>query len=74
MPWSSPPGPLTANLLDTGNNTIPAEIALNYPPEAFGLRQSELIGAGLVLFVLTFLVNMFARWIVGRYSQFSGAN
>ncbi|WP_051214855.1 phosphate ABC transporter permease subunit PstC [Granulicoccus phenolivorans] len=67
------PGPLTANLLDTGNNTIPAEIALNYP-EAFGLRQSELIGAGLVLFVLTFLVNMFARWIVGRYSQFSGAN
>lgn len=67
------PGALTKNLLNVGNNTIPAEIALNYP-EAFGMRQSELIAAGLILFILTFLVNMVARAIVGRYSQFSGAN
>lgn len=66
-------GPLTANLIGVGNNTIPAEIALNFP-EAFGMRQSELIAAGLVLFVITLLVNMLARWIVSRYSEFSGAN
>lgn len=66
-------GPLTANLIGIGNNTIPAEIALNFP-EAFGMRQSELIAAGLVLFVITLLVNMLARWIVSRYAEFSGAN
>ncbi len=66
-------GQLTANLIGVGNNTIPAEIALNFP-EAFGMRQSELIAAGLVLFVITLLVNMLARWVVSRYSEFSGAN
>ncbi len=66
-------GNLTANLIGAGNNTIPAEIALNFP-EAFGMRQSELIAAGLVLFVITLLVNMLARWIVSRYAEFSGAN
>lgn len=66
-------GVLTANLIGIGNNTIPAEIALNFP-EAFGMRQSELIAAGLVLFIITLLVNMLARWIVSRYSEFSGAN
>ncbi len=67
------PGILTANLIGVGNKTIPAEIALNYP-EAFGMRQSELIAAGLVLFVITLVVNMIARWIVSRYAEFSGAN
>ncbi|SDB80252.1 phosphate ABC transporter membrane protein 1, PhoT family [Raineyella antarctica] len=66
-------GALTPNLIGVGNNTIPAEIALNFP-EAFGMRQSELIAAGLILFVITLLVNMLARWIVSRYSEFSGAN
>ena len=66
-------GALTPNLIGSGNNTIPAEIALNFP-EAFGMWQSELIAAGLVLFVITLLVNMLARWIVSRYSEFSGAN
>lgn len=67
------PGRLSANLINSGNNTIPAEIALNYP-EAFGMRQSELIGAGLMLFLITLVVNMIARWIVSRYAEFSGAN
>ena len=60
-------------LIGVGNMTIPAEIALNYP-EAFGMRQSELIAAGLILFVITLGVNMIARWIVSRYAEFSGAN
>ncbi|QGF23968.1 phosphate ABC transporter permease subunit PstC [Raineyella fluvialis] len=66
-------GGLTPNLIGVGNNTIPAEIALNFP-EAFGMRQSELIAAGLVLFIITLVVNMMARWIVSRYAEFSGAN
>ena len=67
------PGAFTWNLIGSGNVTIPAEIALNFP-EAFGMRQNELIAAGLVLFVITLVVNMIARWIVSRHKEFSGAN
>jgi phosphate transport system permease protein len=66
-------GPLTANLIGAGNQTIPSEIALNFP-EAFDMRQNELIAAGLILFVITLIVNMAARWIVNRHKEFSGAN
>lgn len=66
-------GPLSASLIQTGNQTIAAEIALNFP-EAYGLRLSELIAAGLVLFVITLVVNMIARAIIARYKEFSGAN
>ena len=67
------PGVLTANLIGVGNRTVPSEIALKYP-EAFGDVRAELIAAGLVLFGITLIVNMTARWIVSRYSQYSGAN
>ena len=66
-------GPLTASLVQSGNQTIAAEIALNFP-EAYVLRLSELIAAGLILFVITLVVNMIARAIVARYKEFSGAN
>lgn len=66
-------GPLIASLIQTGNQTIAAEIALNFP-EAYGLRLSELIAAGLVLFVITLAVNMVARWVITRHKEFSGAN
>ncbi len=67
------PGALVASLVKTGNQTIAAEIALNFP-EAFGLRLNELIAAGLVLFVITLIVNMIARFIITRHKEFSGAN
>lgn len=67
------PGVFTWSLITSGNSTIPSEIALNFP-EAFGMRQSELIAAGLMLFVITLVVNMIARWIVSRHKDFSGAN
>ncbi len=54
-------------------NTIAATIAQNFP-EAFGLKTNQLIAAGLVLFLITLLVNMFARWIVSRRAEYSGAN
>ncbi|MDO4821274.1 MAG: phosphate ABC transporter permease subunit PstC [Rothia sp. (in: high G+C Gram-positive bacteria)] len=66
-------GPLTASLIKSGNQTFASEIALNFP-EAYGLRMSELIAAGLVLFVITLIVNILARMIVARYKDFSGAN
>ena len=66
-------GPMIASLIKSGNQTIAAEIALNFP-EAYGLRLSELIAAGLVLFLITLVVNMFARAIIARYKEFSGAN
>ncbi len=66
-------GALIPSLIKSGNQTIAAEIALNFP-EAFGLRMAELIAAGLVLFVITLAVNMIARWIISRHQQFSGAN
>ena len=66
-------GALMASLIKSGNQTIAAEIALNFP-EAFGLRLAELIAAGLVLFIITLAVNMVARWIVSRHKEFSGAN
>ena len=66
-------GGLIASLIRPGNQTIAAEIALNFP-EAYGLRLSELIAAGLVLFLITLVVNVIARWIISRHKEFSGAN
>lgn len=66
-------GALTASLIQSGNQTIAAEIALNFP-EASGMKVSTLIAAGLVLFVITLAVNMVARWIISRHKEFSGAN
>lgn len=66
-------GGMIPSLIKSGNQTIAAEIALNFP-EAFGLRLSELIAAGLVLFVITLVVNLIARAIIARHKDFSGAN
>ncbi|ALE04302.1 phosphate ABC transporter permease (plasmid) [Arthrobacter sp. ERGS1:01] len=66
-------GPLIGSLIRSGNQTVAAEIALNFP-EAFGLRLNELIAAGLVLFFITLVVNVVARWIISRHKEFSGAN
>ncbi|MBB5787936.1 phosphate transport system permease protein [Jiangella mangrovi] len=66
-------GGFTWSMVTAGNSTIAAEIALDFP-ESSGLKTNTLIAAGLVLFVITLAVNMFARWIVSRRSEFSGAN
>ena len=60
-------GLLTASLVQAGNQTIASEIAQNFP-EAAGLRLSELISIGLVLFIITLIVNMAARAIVAKTS------
>jgi phosphate transport system permease protein len=53
--------------------TIPGNIALNFP-EASGVAVNTLIATGLVLFVITLIINSIARYIVNRRKAFSGAN
>lgn len=67
-------GLVTLRLLTSENpSTIAANIALSFP-EAYGLNINVLIATGLILFIVTFLVNALARWIVSRRAEFSGAN
>lgn len=62
------------NFLKPGQHqSIAANIAAQFP-EASGLGVNILIATGLVLFVITFLVNMIARAIIARRAEFSGAN
>nr|WP_298329173.1 phosphate ABC transporter permease subunit PstC [Haloactinopolyspora sp.] len=66
-------GGFTWSMVTSGNSTIAAEIALDFP-ESAGLKTNTLIAAGLVLFVITLAVNMAARRVVTRRQAFSGAN
>ncbi len=67
-------GVISFNLISSQNpSTIAANIALDFP-ESSGLAVNALIASGLVLFVVTFAVNMLARYIVNRRRDFSGAN
>jgi phosphate transport system permease protein len=60
---------MTLNVVGTASPpTIAANIALNFK-EATPERQSLLIATGLVLFVVTFLVNFTARWVTGRHAR-----
>ncbi len=67
-------GVVTLNLISSTNpSTIAANIAHSFK-EASGLTVNGLIATGLVLFVITFVVNFAARAIVDRRKDFSGAN
>jgi phosphate transport system permease protein len=67
-------GLVTFNLISSGNpSTIAANIALQFP-ESSGVAVNVLIASGLVLFVITLIVNGIARYIVNRRREFSGAN
>ncbi len=67
-------GGITFAVLTSSNpGTIAANIALRFP-EAFGENINLLIATGLILFAITLIVNMIARWIIGRRKEFSGAN
>jgi phosphate transport system permease protein len=67
-------GGITFNLISSGNpSTVAANIALEFP-ESSGIDVDTLIASGLALFLITFVVNMLARWVVNRRADFSGAN
>ena len=60
-------GVVTFHLISSTNpSTIAANIALTFA-ESNGLARNALIASGLVLFVITFVVNFSARAIVSRY-------
>jgi phosphate transport system permease protein len=67
-------GGVSLNLITNQNpSTIAANIALKFP-ESSGVLVNALIFTGLVLFVITFLVNFAARAFLARRSEFDGAN
>ena len=60
--------PVIGQHLFSQGYTLAAVIANEFP-EAQGIHVSALFAAGLVLFVLTLIVNIIARWIVSRGSH-----
>ncbi|MFJ3586133.1 phosphate ABC transporter permease subunit PstC [Streptomyces sp. NPDC090127] len=69
----SPSFVLSGHLLDPGGGTFAQNIAAKFN-EADSFGRDALIASGLVLFVITLLVNGAARWIIGRRKEYSGAN
>lgn len=62
-----------ALLTSQNSNTIAANIALDFP-ESGGDYRSLLIATGLMLFLITMIINMVARSVIRRRAEFSGAN
>ncbi|NGO10809.1 phosphate ABC transporter permease subunit PstC [Streptomyces sp. HC44] len=61
------------SLLDPGGGTFAQNIASKFS-EATQFGRDALIASGLVLFVITLLVNGAARAIIARRKEYSGAN
>ncbi|MGY0024995.1 phosphate ABC transporter permease subunit PstC [Streptomyces sp. cg35] len=69
----SPDFLIHASLLDPGGGTFAQNIAAKFS-EANDQGRDALIASGLVLFVITLLVNGAARLIIARRKEYSGAN
>ncbi|MCW8101502.1 MULTISPECIES: phosphate ABC transporter permease subunit PstC [Streptomyces] len=69
----SPSFEINASLLDPGGGTFAQNIASKFS-EASEMGRDALIASGLVLFVITLLVNGGARMIIARRAEYSGAN
>lgn len=61
------------HITEPSGNTFAANIALKWN-EAGPNGLSALIASGLILFIITLVVNMVARAIIARHKEFSGAN
>ncbi|MGR8009799.1 phosphate ABC transporter permease subunit PstC [Streptomyces hypolithicus] len=69
----SPSFLISGHLLDPGGGTFAQNIAAKFN-EANEFGRDALIASGLVLFLITLLVNGAARWIIARRKEYSGAN
>ncbi|GHE57470.1 phosphate transport system permease protein [Streptomyces longispororuber] len=69
----SPNFVINASVLDYGGGTFAQNIASKFS-EASEYGRDALIASGLVLFVITLLVNGAARLIIARRKEYSGAN
>jgi ABC-type phosphate transport system permease subunit len=56
---------ISAHILVPGGATIASNIAVSFG-DADGFARSALIASGLVLFVLTLVVNLVARYVILR--------
>ncbi|WP_406040307.1 phosphate ABC transporter permease subunit PstC [Micromonospora sp. NBC_00898] len=61
---------ISFNVLENGGNSIAANIAVKFG-EANATGRGALIASGLVLFVITLIVNMTARAIIYRRREFT---
>ncbi|GAA2140656.1 phosphate ABC transporter permease subunit PstC [Kitasatospora kazusensis] len=64
---------LSLHVLDLGGGTFAQNIALKFG-EAMPFGRDALMASGLVLFVITLVVNGAARLIIARRKEYSGAN
>ncbi|MFI6659667.1 phosphate ABC transporter permease subunit PstC [Streptomyces sp. NPDC050523] len=69
----SPDFLIHASLLNPGGGTFAQNIASKFG-EADEFGRDALIASGLILFVITLLVNGAARMIIARRKEYSGAN
>ncbi len=69
----SPAFRISWHISDPGGTTFASNIALKWG-DAGTIGLGALIASGLVLFIITLLVNMAARIIIERRREFSGAN
>ncbi|MGW0395243.1 phosphate ABC transporter permease subunit PstC [Streptomyces sp. NPDC003042] len=69
----SPSFVISGHLLDPGGGTFAQNIAAKFN-EADEFGRDALIASGLVLFLITLLVNGAARLIIARRKEYSGAN
>ncbi|MGK5448426.1 phosphate ABC transporter permease subunit PstC [Streptomyces radiopugnans] len=69
----SPSFLINVSLLNPGGGTFAQNIAAGFK-EAGDIGRDALIASGLVLFVITLLVNGAARLIIARRKEYSGAN
>ncbi|MFD3558952.1 phosphate ABC transporter permease subunit PstC [Streptomyces sp. NPDC058686] len=69
----SPSFEINASLLDPGGGTFAQNIAAKFS-EATEQGRDALIASGLVLFIITLVVNGGARAIIARRKEYSGAN
>jgi phosphate transport system permease protein len=65
---------LSAHILDPHGGTFSQNIVAKFGEASSDLSRDALIASGLVLFVITLLVNGAARLIIARRKEFSGAN
>jgi phosphate transport system permease protein len=60
-------------VLTPAGSTIAANIALKFGEAQTTTARGALIASGLVLFIVTMLVNMAARAVIARRAEFSGS-
>lgn len=61
---------ISYEILSANGNSIAANIANGFG-EANDIGRGALIASGLVLFIITLLVNMAARWVISRRKEYA---